>query len=546
MISLLAAVVITATSQKIDVAVDVKASEAISGIRHFKVNVASNDPVTQVEFYVGSELRDSDSSVPYEFDLDTVEEKDGGIDLTFAAYTSKGDSQKKVIAVNVDNGLGLGVAPHVEKGVDFLHDSKWDDAIQQGRIALKIDPESNPARMVMAHAYLGKGILDKAQKYAEDWHTSAPADTDASELLSGISLHRAFNTMSRGNEDRDTALKNIQDAFKSAVNTRQAVLQGKMDKIGTPTADNLIEFADSAISARRYSIAIQALQEPYRTHVERTDVTNRLAYAQFLSGRKEDALTTLRQVQRLAKLDAYGNALMAVILSASHEQAAADKAIAEATKIDATDIGVRTAQAYMALRDRKVDVLASVCSDMLNDAGDRPEVNYYLNTLGALRGSFDDSRKYFETMIYADPLSEAGYLEEGNNALLFAVKGARADREFRAKSARAMFETALEVRPESYRALLGLAFTSLLMGQNQDGLKYANAAAKAAPTQPSALYALSAALSLNGKPSEAFNYDRLAWKYDMTVLNGRSVPKPIEAWGYYAQFDRIPVMTPPR
>ena len=544
MISLLAAAVLALTPQNIDVSVNVAPAEKILGIRHFHVDVNSPDPVTQVEFYVGTELRDSDSSVPYEFDLDTIEEKDGNLQLTFAAYTSKGDSQKKVINVNVDNGVALGAPTHVQKGVDFLHDSKWDDAILEARIALKIDPQNNPARMVMSRAYLGKGVLDKAEKYAEDWHQSDPNDTEASELLSGISVHRAFNTMSRG-EDREAALKDIQAAFKSAIDTRQGILESELDKIGTPTSANLLDYADAAIAARRYSLAISALLDEYHRHVERSEVTNRLAYAQLLAGRNEDAFDTLTQVKRLAKLDAYGNALMAVVLAVSHDDKSADKYMSDAVALDATNVGVRTAQAFLALRAKKVDDLSKLCADLLNDAGDRPEVNYYLDALAGLKGNFEDSRQYFETMIYADPLSEAGYIEEGNNSLLFAIRGTKDDRDFRAKSGQAMFETALEVRPESYRALIGLAFASLLMGESEDGLKYANAAVKAAPTQPAALFTLSAAYSANGKPNEAYNADRLAWKYDQTVLNGRAVPKPVEAWAYYVQYDRIPVITPP-
>ena len=96
------------------------------------------------------------------------------------------------------------------------------------------------------------------------------------------------------------------------------------------------------------------------------------------------------------------------------------------------------------------------------------------------------------------------------------------------------------------RVLSGIAFASMLVGDKKEAVKFASAAAKAAPTQASTLYALSAALALDGQQQEAFKYDRMAWKYDMTVLNGRSVPKPIEAWGYYVQYDRIPVMIPPK
>ncbi len=545
MISLFAAAILAITPQNISVSVDAKANEVLSGVRHFRVTVESNDPVTQVEFYVGSELRDSDASIPYEFDLDTIEEKDGPLDLTFAAYTSKGDSQKDVVHVTIDNGVSLGPDAHIDKGLDALHDSKWDDAIIQARIALKAAPTNNHAREVMARAYLGKGVLDKAQKYAEDWHESDPKDTSASELLSSIEVHRAFYTLSRG-DNKDDVLDNIKNAFRNAISMRQLTLQEKLDKMTPPNGDNLIEYVDTALEARRYSLAINALMDEYHKHVDRSEVTNRLAFAQLESGRQEDAYTTLLQVKRLAKLDAYGNALMAVILATSHDDKGAKQYIDTATAIDAKNVGVRTCQAFLALRSRNASALSSVMNDLVNEEGARPEVSYYMNALSALTGDYGAGRDYFQRMIYTDPLAEAGYMEEGNNALFFAIKGNKAEQAFRAKSARAMFETAQLVRPESYRALIGMALSSLLMGDRDGALQLSKAAVEAAPTQASAWYVRSACLSLSRMERDAYDADRTAWKYDRTILDGRPVPKPLEAWAYYDQFDRFPVITPPK
>lgn len=547
MTTLLAAAALAVLVQQPDVTVDVKPSESISGVRQFHVKIASNDPVTQVEFYVGSELRDTDSSIPYEFRLDTIEEKDGNLQLTFAAYTTKGDSTKKIVNVKVDNGVGLGADVHVTKGIEQLQVSNWDDAIREARIALKASANDNRARMIMARAYLGKGQVDKAQKYAEDWKESEPTSSDAAELLSGIHMHRAFNTMSRGT-DRDAALKSIQDAFKAAISTRQSLLQTKLEKIGSPTPDNLLTYADAAMKAGRFSLAISALEPEYRKRVDRSEVTNRLAYAQIRAGRVQDARQTLTQVEKLSKLDAYGDALMAVVQAIGHNQAASDRYMSEALLKDNTDLGVRTAQAYLALSGNKTFVLAKLAADLQQEAGQRPEVNYYLSALSYGLADFEEGRKYFRTAVLADPLAEEAYLEEGNNSLALAIKvsGAPEEKRFRAASAKAMFETALEVRPESYRGLLGLALTSLLTGESAEALRYAEAAAKSAPTQASVHYIHAAVLSANRRAPEAAKANQLAWKYDQKVLGGRSVPNGLEAWNYYFRNDRMPVVSPPR
>lgn len=547
MTPILAAALLLLAPQKPDLTVNVKPAEHISGVRQFRVVVTAPDPVTQVEFYVGSELRDSDTSIPYEFKLDTIDEKDGDLPLTFAAYTTKGDSTKKVITVKIDNGVGLGADVHVTKGIEALQDSKWDDAIDQARIAMKAAPNDNRARMIMARAYLGKGILDKAQKFAEDWQQSEPTSADAGELLSGIHLHRAFNTMSRGT-DRKGALKNIQDAFKLAINTRQGVLQSKLDKIGQPSPDNLLTYADAAIQAGRYSLAIGALDPEYRKRVDRPEITNRLAYVQLRAGRVQDALQTLTQVERIAKLDAYGDALMAMVQSIGNNQAGADRYMSEALLKDSDNLGVRTAQAYLSLTSNKPFVLSKISSDLLRDAGERPEVNYYLSALSNAVGDYEAGRRYFQDAVLNEPLTEESYLEEGNSSLTLAirVKGSPEDKSFRADSAKAMYNTALEVRPESYRALLGLALTDLMTGANSEALRFANAAVTAAPNRASPYYVQAAVYNALNQAPEAVRANQMAWKYDPKVLQGRTVPNGLQAYDYFVHNDRSPVIAPPR
>src|SRR6478752_5983037 len=75
------ALVAFASAQKPAITVNVKNGDVISGEKHFVVKVQAKNPVTQVEFYVGSELRDTDASTPYEFTLDTLSEPDGALKL---------------------------------------------------------------------------------------------------------------------------------------------------------------------------------------------------------------------------------------------------------------------------------------------------------------------------------------------------------------------------------------------------------------------------------------------------------------------------------
>jgi len=153
-----------ASAGPVEISLNVKDGDTISGEVRFRATVKSDALVNQVEFYVGDDLRDTKSSVPYEFKLDTLDpnQAEGDIKLTFAAYTTSGDSAKKTLKLKIDNALGKGADFYVQQGQDLVTVGKFDEAITAARIALKVKPTENGAKLVMARAYLGKGVLDSA------------------------------------------------------------------------------------------------------------------------------------------------------------------------------------------------------------------------------------------------------------------------------------------------------------------------------------------------------------------------------------------------
>src|SRR5579862_4148950 len=120
-----------ASAQKLTLSVNVNDGDTVSGDVHFVVKVQSKNPVTQVEFYVGTELRDTDPSTPYEFNLDSLAENDGDLKIKFVAYTSEGENASKTMVLKIDNGISKGAAFHLAKAKDLLAVSKWDDAITE-------------------------------------------------------------------------------------------------------------------------------------------------------------------------------------------------------------------------------------------------------------------------------------------------------------------------------------------------------------------------------------------------------------------------------
>ncbi|AIE85807.1 tetratricopeptide repeat protein [Fimbriimonas ginsengisoli] len=507
----------------VQVKVNAQNGLVITGEHTFRVTVVANNAVTGVEFYVGSELRDKDTSTPYEFTIDSLAETDGNLKLRFKAFTTEGESGEAAVTVKIDNALGKGLDFHIQKGTEALQDSKFDDAITAGRIALRIDPKSNAARIIVARGYLGKGTFDKAQKFAEDAVSDDPNNQSAADLLSSIKLRQAFTTMSRSSDRKET-LATIKDAFKSAVDTRRKFVDSQFDKLSAPDDAHLISYADAALSADRYSAALAVLEPAFRKDNRRTDVGNRIAYAQMRLGRYADALNTLNDVKKYGSADAFTYAGLAVLFAEAGNVDASDAALKDALVTSSDDPAVLSAQAYVALkfvRHRVIDkstlllnyddiggadtasrtesrkTMRSALDQLEKGTGQRSTVSFFASALNNKLEEFGRGETYFERAVLDDPLNVDAYVEQGNRSLGLALNGKPSADEMdqRLETARAYFETALTARPDSAQALSGLSLVALMQRKFDESLSLGEAASHAAPTYAAAQAVLGAVYS---------------------------------------------------
>jgi len=568
----------------VTVNVDAKDGDLISGERVFRVTVQANNPVTQVEFYVGDDLRDTDTSTPYEFKLNALDEKDGDLKISFAAYTSESESGKKTITVKVDNGLDKGVDFHVNRGQDLLANGRYDDAIAAGRVALKIKPGHNGARMLLARAFFAKGTYDQAQKFAEDVVAAEPNNGDARELLAGINLQRAFTTFNRGGDKAET-LATIAGALKTSAENRRLNLDAKFDAMGAPTDANRLAYADAALRAHRYSSAINALAGAFTKDPKNNAVVNRLVYAYIRSGRNEDARSALNTVKRVGALDGYGNALAGILEVNSGNDAAADDAIKEAILSDNEDMGVRTAQVYVALKRGKTNAMRDLLVGLSADAGRRPEVNFYLTILLSAQQQFSEAQKSFELAALAEPSFYELFVERANQALALASSGRVTDKDavtYQYAVAAAFLEAALAAKPDAPEVLTGLSIANLLQGKIGEAAKYGKAAVQAGPNYAAGHYTYSCVCSvlvddLAARAEKIRREDKdgvldsdqkaeiarmeneartyrvetqrsrdAAEKLDRSNLSGRPIPVVNDAFVYFYRHGRAPVLTLPR
>lgn len=544
---LIALAVLGLSAAPAEIAVNANDGDVLSGEKTFRVTVKSESPVVQVEFYVGDSLRENDTSTPYEFKVDTLGFDDGDLKVSFVAHTQEGNPTRKALALRVDNGLAKGADFHVEKAREALAVSHWDEAIFAARVALKITSGYEPARLAMARAYMGKGVLDSAQRYAEDVLADKPDTIEALEMLSVISLQQAFNTYNRGG-DRDQTITTIQNALKAAVTNRRKSLEASLEKMLPVTDANRLAYADLAIEASRYSAAINELQPTLRKDNTANAIANRVAYAQLRAGRFTDARGTLAEVVKFGDLDAYGYALMAVVESHLGSPSGSDDMMREAILSDAEDLGVRTAQAYIALRRNNAGVLSRLASDLAADQGGRSIVNTYLCALSFKLNRYDDSRKYFERAVLAEPTNYDAYIERANNAMAMSQSATLSDTDkgHELRMARVLFETALLCKEDSFEALTGLALAAMRQGKTEEGLRFARAATAAGPEYAAGWFTLAAAQAANNEATEAALSTRKAGALDKPNLEGRQVPSPDMAWRYYMQMGRTPLLAAPK
>lgn len=580
--ALLASAILGMMPLKIDINVkDTNDGDTISTEKTFRVTVQSDNPITKVEFYVGDVLRDSDASTPYEFGLDPLNEPEGPLKVTFIAFSSEGERGKKDFNFKIDAGGGKGLDALIADGRNALTDSKWNEAVHNARVALKVKPGYTPARILLARAYLGLGQMDKAQQFAEDALKAEPDSSEGRELLATINLKKALNTFNRGS-DKNEALKVIADAMKQAVTYRRANLDAMADKLPAVTDENRKMVADVNIRAMRYDTAIRTLWPVFVKDPKRNDLGNRIAYAQIRLSRLPDAAETIHQMDKVGSLDAYGTALQAVLLTLAGDDANSDKVMADAIGNDPDNLGVRTGQVYIALRRNRSAAFGSLVTSLAKDEGQRTEVNYYLSIMLHNLHSFTDADDRFGQAVLAEPANCDAYVERGNESLSLVTSGRikGEDIKYQYQVAGAYYEAALGAWPESPQALTAVALLRVKENKWPEAISFAEAAIKAGPGYAPGQYAASmiftnaavddmnrasairkaakgpldaeTAKKVGDLEAEARDYNAKsneaktqAVTLDARQLKGRSIPQTNDVVAYFLQYGRIPYLTLP-
>ena len=525
----------------------VKTGDSLTGEVQFRAIVQTDHPIQAVEFYVGDDLRESDGSTPYEFKLDTLSETDGNIKLRFKGFTTEGQNVEKTYTLVVDNGISKGADFHVAKGNGLLTEGKYDDAITEGRIAQQADKASLGARILLARANFAKGSYDKAQKFAEDALELDKNSREAKEVIISLKVQQVFNAVSRTSEDRKEIIDSIKKGLAEAIKYRITVLNEDVDRLSANKSS--LEYLDAAIRARRYSLVIDSLAPQLKSNFKNNDLNDRLAFAYLMTNNVIGAEEILKNVKKFGEYDGYGFALGSIVATEKGTDTVADDMIKEALLNAPDSLGLKTAQAFIALKRNNPRSLTDAANALLKENETRSESYYFAAALSNRLKRIELGRKYFERALKADAADHDMYVEQGNEAISLALSlpislpTFAKDKDFQLDYARAMFDLALMCRPNSAQALSGISISAMFQKKPNEALSYAEAATKAGPTYAAGWYTYAAALSY--KRMDARAALAKAQGLDARNLAGRAMPDSTLVFNYYNTTGRTPVISVP-
>lgn len=587
-LSTFAVLVAAAAMAKVEIKTNIESGATVSGDVKILALVTSNNLVTNVEFSVNNDIRLADDSSPYEMNLDTIAETEGPITIKIEAFTSEGERAQKVLNLKIDNQLSKGADFFVEQGNEHMTEGAFVKAVLSGRLALKAKPKYVPARLLMARANFQLGVLDLAQKFAEEVLAEDANNLDALDLSAAIGLRQAFQTMDRG--DRRATLATIGTALKTAAERRARVYDARLEAVGTPTDANLVRWADLGMAAGSYGAVINELEKRFVMDPTKTSISNRLVYAQLRNGRVTDAFKTMGIYQRRGRPDAIGNALYSVMLQMAGNTAESITAERSAVAADASDLTVRSAQAVVSLMRGNLPVYSQLVNDLAKDQGGRMEVQFMQSLLANSTGDFQTAEAKFQSAALLEPTSQDVYILRANQLFGYSLNAATSKEvvEFQRSLAKSFLEAALNARPESFDALTGLAILEMANSKFEEGSRFADAAVKAGPQYAAAHYVNSLAQTFesqrlrrvvdalrqqantarnNRSMEEAARLDKqandtdrrandlqvagqrslvTAAQLDPSGLGGKGLPSVLEAWTYFASRGRTLLLIPPQ
>ncbi|MGC8668029.1 MAG: Ig-like domain-containing protein [Chthonomonadales bacterium] len=406
-----------------------------------RATCADNCDIAKVEFSVDGKLRYTDTSTPYSFDWDTLQDTEGQHTLTATVYDTAGHTATATITVVVDNELSKGADYHADAALAALKQGNMDLAVNYARRALKIDPGNLKAARAMAAIDRKRGEISKAIAVLEKANIPEN-EVDARADLVGLYIAAARDAPST--EDFLTYAAKAIDQYKRMLAAKEAQLTAAQQGKKSPIAAGDTEFY-----AHQWEEAIKQYQKCGESLDAPLECANRLALAYVRAGRLRAAELLLHTLDRSHRADAVTNAVQAYLLVRNHamddaralvKEGASGGALAPTLVLAAIEITQQNTKQAARLLER-ANALAP----------DVPEVQ--LLRAYVLPDPIDGDHAILKAL-ELDPMAAEAYAERGFRILLSTDKN-------RFASADALFAFALKQDKWCLCAMMGQALSLL-------------------------------------------------------------------------------------
>jgi tetratricopeptide (TPR) repeat protein len=489
--------------------------------------------IDKVEFSVDDQLKATDTSTPYSFDWDTLEETEGAHTILAVAFDSKGRTAKSKITVTIDNELGKGAEAHAEKALIALKEGNVKDATRYSRRALKIDPKNLKAARSLAGIYREQGY------FAKGVATLEAADIPANEVaarqdLIGLYLLNADAATST-EEFLQESLK-ASDLYKKLVELKATVAATETDPIKAA-----MQKGDAQFAARNWTGAIREYQKAGPPDTAPIDINNRLILTFLNAGRLREADNLAKQVVRARSNNAVTIALQGLMYFNSHQLTKAREMVTEGFENKVLPAVIIATYADMALGKLRTDKAREDRLQYLKDVEAGLPAGPGIADLEILRAYLlrepIDQRKALVRAMSLDPSQPEAYVVKGFQYML-----SRDAKGF--QSADPVLDYALKLDPKSNYALMAKALSMMGQRRPQEAeplllqlVQQDNNSPDVHTAQALNYSLLDKSFKINEELRTASNLDSERWHDDL-------VPQPLTLIARVFRYRFSPVLTP--
>lgn len=489
-----------------------------------RVTAADDTGIEKVEFYLDDKLKVTDSSTPYEFEWNTLDETEGEHTLSVTAFDSKGGTAKAKITVSIDNELSKGADAHAETALAALKAGNVEKATKYAKRALKIAPGNLRA----ARAYAG--ILHKQGRLDEAITVMEKVELPENEVDARADLVALY--MEHGDASDSTA-GFLKDAAAAAEQFKklQAIRAENAAK-GAGDADTYMKVGDAELAGRRWNAALLSYQKCGASDTAPVECVNRQILAYLMSGRNANANVLIRDLTRNKRNDVITRVLLAASLLIDHQAKKAREMVQD--DVDNKVLPALIVAAYADIAQKQNKRATDEMEAAYAIAPTLPEV---LLLRAYLTPDASDARREAVRALARNPIMTEGYVLRGYQILLSTDPK-------RFESADQALDFALQLEPNNVHTMMAKSLSYLAQKRTPEAEPLLMALAEKDKSGADIHVAQALNYSLQDKSIKITPEMDTAHKLDPDFWTEFSVPKPMELVSRVYKFRVVPFLTP--